>query len=284
MAKFLFTAAFCVVLVALAAPLSLAQDSQAIFNGKNLSGWKVKGAKARARNGVMTLERANGWVYYDKTPKHFVLSLELRLLREDSKIAVLVRAVPNGDDDSVPNYATRITLGPVDAARSAQPLSWHRLEIECSGFTIKATLDDAEVYKNDDVMFDGGEFGLAALEGSAEFRNVQLTEAMPADPIARADGVYMLHKRIETPRVARRVDPVYPRAAGNARIEGEVWVAAIVLTSGDVGDVRLIRSIPALDQAAIEATKQWKFEPATLDGAPVPVLVTIAIEFSIRER
>jgi protein TonB len=87
------------------------------------------------------------------------------------------------------------------------------------------------------------------------------------------------------PRILREVKPQYTADAMNARIQGSVVIACIVMPDGSVGDVRVMRSLDpifGLDREAINAAKQWRFWPGTRLGKPVPVRVTIELAFSIR--
>jgi len=43
----------------------------------------------------------------------------------------------------------------------------------------------------------------------------------------------------------------------------------------------VLRSIPLLDQAAIDAVKQWEYEPTLLNGVPVPVVITVTVQFTL---
>jgi TonB family protein len=91
---------------------------------------------------------------------------------------------------------------------------------------------------------------------------------------------------VTLPRVVREVKPQYTPAAMRARIQGTVWLTAIVLANGDVGDVTVAKSLDAehgLDQQAIDATRQWKFEPGTREGKPVVVEVTIEMTFTLKK-
>jgi TonB family protein len=91
---------------------------------------------------------------------------------------------------------------------------------------------------------------------------------------------------IELPRVVKEVKPAYTAAAMQKKIQGSVWLEAVVTTTGDVGDVKVTRSLDAeygLDQEAIAAAKKWKFKPGTRQGKPVPVLVTIELTFTLRK-
>ena len=56
-----------------------------------------------------------------------------------------------------------------------------------------------------------------------------------------------------------------------ARIEGD----------GHVSDARVLRSIPLLDAAALDAVKQWQYTPTLLNGVPVPVIMTVTVNFTL---
>ncbi len=87
---------------------------------------------------------------------------------------------------------------------------------------------------------------------------------------------------IMPPRLVKAVDPVYPEIARQAQVEGVVIVEARADEKGNVEDARILRSIPLLDQAAIEAVKQWKYEPAIINGKPQKVVVTVTVRFMLK--
>jgi bla regulator protein blaR1 len=104
---------------------------------------------------------------------------------------------------------------------------------------------------------------------------------------AQAEKVYKLGpgSGVSLPWVLHEVKPGYTAAAMQKKIQGSVWLEAVVTTKGDVGDVKVTRSLDAeygLDQKAIAALKQWKFKPGTRQGKPVPVLVTIELTFTLK--
>ena len=77
------------------------------------------------------------------------------------------------------------------------------------------------------------------------------------------------------------VKPAYPAEAQSARVQGVVILEATVGTDGHVSDVRVVRSIPLLDQAAVDAVKQWVFSPALLNGQPVVFTLTVTVNFTL---
>ena len=55
----------------------------------------------------------------------------------------------------------------------------------------------------------------------------------------------------------------------------------IIDSAGRVGDVKVLRSIPQLDAAAVDAVRQWEFEPTYLNGMAVPVIMTVTVNFTV---
>jgi protein TonB len=98
-------------------------------------------------------------------------------------------------------------------------------------------------------------------------------------------GAYRPGNGVLTPKLLHEVKPQYTAQAMRAKIQGEVLLECIVQTDGSVGNIKVVRSLDAafgLDQEAIKAARQWRFMPGTRFGQPVPVLVTIAIAFTLR--
>jgi TonB family protein len=86
--------------------------------------------------------------------------------------------------------------------------------------------------------------------------------------------------RIRTPTKVKDVPPVYPEVARSARVQGRVLIEAIVGPTGKVEEAKVIRSIPLLDQAALDAVRQWEYAPTVVRGVPTPVVITVAINFT----
>jgi TonB family protein len=85
----------------------------------------------------------------------------------------------------------------------------------------------------------------------------------------------------ELPEAVTKVSPIYPTDM-KPGVEGTVMVQALVLEDGSVGDVRVVHSIPMLDEAAVASVRQWRFKPALSKGVPVAVWVAIPVKFSLR--
>ena len=88
--------------------------------------------------------------------------------------------------------------------------------------------------------------------------------------------------QIKAPNQIRKVQPQYPSIAQSARVQGVVILEATIATDGHVQDVKVLRSIPLLDQAAVDAVKQWLYTPTTLNGVPVPVVMTVTVNFTLQ--
>ena len=81
----------------------------------------------------------------------------------------------------------------------------------------------------------------------------------------------------ELPEAVKKVAPAYPSDMRPA--EGTVLVQALVLEDGSVGDVRVVKSVPLLDEAAMACVRQWRFKPARAAGRPVAVWVAVPVRF-----
>ncbi len=104
----------------------------------------------------------------------------------------------------------------------------------------------------------------------------------PPDP--RADGEprpLRVGGDLPPPRKVLNVPPRYPADALAARISGLVIIRAVIDASGAVTDARVVSGVPLLDDAALEAVRQWRYEPARLNGEPVPVVMTVTVNFSL---
>jgi TonB family protein len=87
---------------------------------------------------------------------------------------------------------------------------------------------------------------------------------------------------VKPPTVVKRVNPAHPPVAMQARVSGTVVLEALVDERGRVADARVIRSIPLLDQAALDAARQWEFTSTVVNGEAVPVLVMLEMTFSLK--
>ena len=102
-----------------------------------------------------------------------------------------------------------------------------------------------------------------------------LPDAPPPVQAVRVGG------QIKEPKKLKDQKPIYPDIAKQARVQGIVILECTISPQGKVTDVKVLRGIPLLDQAAIDAVKQWVYTPTLLNGVPVPVIMTVTVNFRL---
>jgi periplasmic protein TonB len=125
-----------------------------------------------------------------------------------------------------------------------------------------------------DGVGSGAVLGTDAIAGSAP----------PPPPPPPVQGPIHLHSGIRAPQKIVDVAPVYPAFAQQARKEGVVILETVIDAHGGVESVRVQRSVALLDQAAVDAVRQWRFTPALLNGQAVPVVMTVTVNFTLQGR
>jgi TonB family protein len=89
---------------------------------------------------------------------------------------------------------------------------------------------------------------------------------------------------IGQPAKVKHVPPVYPAIAQSARIHGVVIIEVVIGPNGLVQDARVLRSIPLLDQAALDAVNEWEFAPTFVNGTAVPLIMAVTVEFTLTDE
>ena len=141
---------------------------------------------------------------------------------------------------------------------------------------IPVPVPDAEAPKEQTIMSQ--EEIATATPGVSEDAGSQIVVAPSEDELPRfGDYVYVE----ELPEAITRVTPVYPDLAREAGVDGTVMVQALVGKDGKVKDVRVVKSIPMLDENAKAAVRQWVFKPALSNNKPVAVWVGVPVKFSL---
>jgi TonB family protein len=103
----------------------------------------------------------------------------------------------------------------------------------------------------------------------------------PPPPPGWATGAVRVGGNIHMPMKTKHVAPVYPPLAQSAGVQGVVILEVIISPDGKVQDSRVLRSLPLLDQAAVDSVDQWEFTPTLLNGSPVPVIMTVTVQFTL---
>jgi protein TonB len=106
----------------------------------------------------------------------------------------------------------------------------------------------------------------------------------PLPPVSAPPAPVRIGGQLTAPALVHRVNPVYPDVAVHARVTGLVILEATVDTEGRVEAVRVVRSISLLNNAAIEAVKQWRYSPLVLNGVPTPFVLTVTLTFSLQQK
>jgi protein TonB len=86
----------------------------------------------------------------------------------------------------------------------------------------------------------------------------------------------------EPPRRIKHVKPVYPPLAQSARVTGVVVIEGMIGADGRIQCARVMKSVPLLDQAALDAVSQWEFTPVVLNGTPMPTRLTMSVNFTLQ--
>ena len=86
--------------------------------------------------------------------------------------------------------------------------------------------------------------------------------------------------QIRPPVRIKEVAPLYPAIAQSARVQGDVVIEATIDEEGKVADARVVKSTPLLDQAALDAVRQWEYQPSLLNGVPTAVVMTVTVKFT----
>lgn len=99
---------------------------------------------------------------------------------------------------------------------------------------------------------------------------------------AGAENAIRVAGNINQPTKIVHASPVYPPIAQAAKVQGVVILEVRIEPDGTVGDARVLRSIPLLDQAALDAVQQWRYTPPLINGAPAALLVTTTVNFTLQ--
>lgn len=145
--------------------------------------------------------------------------------------------------------------------------------------------DDIPIVTNIDLGNRGVPGGdpIGIVGGEGIFREV-LAEVpdLPPPPPPKPKEPIRVGGTVQTSKLIRKVDPVYPELAKRARVSGIVLLQVVVSETGQVKDAKLIRGHPLLNQSAIDAVRQWQYSPTLLNGEPVPVIATVTVNFVLK--
>jgi TonB family protein len=121
-----------------------------------------------------------------------------------------------------------------------------------------------------------------AVEGKerAEAESRKRVNTAAPRPAAKVTAPLRIGGQIKPPTRVKDVKPIYPAIAQSANVTGAVTIEATIGVDGKVADAKVVRSIPLLDQAALDAVRQWEYMPTLLNGVPVPVVTMVTVNFT----
>jgi len=105
----------------------------------------------------------------------------------------------------------------------------------------------------------------------------------PPPPKPRPTGPIRVGGNVQAARIINRIQPVYPPLARQTRISGTVRLHAIISKDGTIKELEVVSGHPLLQQAALDAVRQWRYQPTLLNGEPVEVDTTIDVIFSLNQ-
>ncbi len=124
--------------------------------------------------------------------------------------------------------------------------------------------------------------GVAGGSGSVGGGNGGVIGGMPAPPKPTASRI-KVGGNVTAARLQNKVSPVYPALARQTRISGTVRLHAIIAKDGTVQQLEVLSGHPLLVQAALDAVRQWRYQPTLLNGEPVEVDTTVDVIFSLNQ-
>lgn len=149
-----------------------------------------------------------------------------------------------------------------------------RATLETDPVQKQALAAESDALRNRALEISKVQTGQPAVQRSASMSPMGAAGAAGGTAPLRVGG------NIGAPKKIRDVRPVYPPEAETAGIQGVIILETTIAADGRVSDAKVLRSIPMLDQAALDAVRQWEFTPTLLNGVPVPVIMTVTVNFS----
>lgn len=123
---------------------------------------------------------------------------------------------------------------------------------------------------------------------ATELKVVRPAESPPTalaprtEPIPPGSQPIRVGAKVLASRLIHRVDPVYPEEAKRKRIQGSVLLEVLVNEQGEVAKSIVLRGDSLLAQAAVDAVRQWRYQPFLLDNKPIAVIGTVLVTFVLR--
>ena len=285
--------------VALGAPGSASAQAEADF--ELIRDWNAERSKTDSTGD--TLRLLDGTIRTPRAYSDFVLRFEYRLAAAGAGAELLLRA--RGAPDGPLDYGYRVALDgeasgrrprgrlradgtQMRAGRYIGPHTpsadgrWVACEVRAERETLSVSLEGMVVSVADRVdAFSGFVAFEATGTGGLELRGVRIASA---DPVV--DGTRGLPAAsgpgITRPRATHKESPTWPPSARGVR--GTVWLEFVIEADGRLGDLRVVATPhPDLAIAAMTCVRAWRFTPALKGGAPVAVVATMDVAFTLKK-
>jgi len=159
----------------------------------------------------------------------------------------------------------------LDAELAAQDAKWFKSYDRARELAATARL--ASEKATDEAVAAKERADAAAAAAAAKAKADAERRATLAKTAVRVGGA------IRNPTKIKDVPPVYPALAKSARVSGTVQIELTIGPDGKVADWRVVKGVPLLDEAALDAVKQWEYTPTRVKGVAVPVIINVAVNF-----
>jgi protein TonB len=159
-----------------------------------------------------------------------------------------------------------------------------KIDIQPQGFV--APIEVPNEIRPEESMDLGVEGGVAGgVEGGVPGGVVGgVVGGLPSEAPPPPAKVVRIGGQIAQPKLIRQVKPVYPDLAVQSRVSALVILEAEVDTRGHVKAVKVLRGHPLFDDSALEAVKQWRYQPLLLNGEPTGFILTVTVNFNLQQK
>jgi TonB family protein len=240
---------------------------------------------------VATLEQIAGAQPADPQAQHLVATFYEEKIRRDTALSPgdRLRYVQSGI--SAEDRALALSPDYVEAMIVKNILLRHQANSESSSAARAQLIAEADQLRNRALELQNsrrlvgsqGSPTVAIQESSGRMPPPPPPPPPPPGPAPLVDGqaAVRVGGNIKQPTKILNVAPVYPPEAMADHVQGVVIIEATIDAAGSVRDTRVLRSIPMLDQAAVDAVRQWQFTPTLVNGQAVPVIMTVTVNFTL---
>ena len=190
----------------------------------------------------------------------------------------------------LPGIAVTLDDGPAKVEVQTDPSGRFRFDgVEPGSHVLQVAVPGFRALRQPITLRTDGDWNRAVTMQVGDLREtVSVRARRPASITPLADAAsgptpVRVGGNIRAPRKTVNVNPEYPKRMVDAGLEGKISVEAVVGIDGRVARARAltVEAHPDLAQAAVDAVRQWRFEPTLLNGSPVEIVMTVSVDFSL---